>query len=223
MSGHRAAIAAGHDHRVVDVVPPVSLRRLPETANELARPLDAMGRDAIFLNNRGDLTCYNMRDGARRRWQLRTSSGWNADGVVSPSLTSFSIRVGGYVDLAIATGAQSIHIVDAKGRRAAPTIELTTPPAAPLVVADVDGDGLHDIVLRTQFSTYVWIQKPKHGSLAFTFLLGCLMLTIITTFMYQLKEAREDALVGDESDDDDNHHHHHHRSGKTHDYSSDSD
>jgi len=216
MSGHRAAIAAGHDHRVVDVVPPVSLRRLPETANELARPLDAMSRDAIFLNNRGDLTCYDVRDGARRRWQLRTPAGWDNDGVVSPSLTAFSTRVGGYVDLAVAAGARSVFIVDAKGRRAAPTIELTTPPAAPLIVADVNRDGLHDLVLRTQFSTYVWIQKPKHGNLAFMFLLGCLTLVVLATFAYQLKEAHEDAsayggkprivrstaLVGDESDDD---------------------
>jgi len=193
MHGHRAAIEAGFDHRHVHVVPPVSLRRLPETAAELARPLDAMGRDAIFLNNRGDLTCYNMRDGARKRWQLNTAASWHDDGVVVPSLTAFPARVGGYVDFAAAVGERSIVFVDAKGRRAAPTIDLTAPPTSALVARDVDGDGLTDIILRTRSGTYVWRQTPKRGGAPFAFLLGLLCVTVTFAFATQLKEASERA------------------------------
>ena len=189
INGHRAALAAGHDIRTVEVAPPTSLRRLPETANEISKPLDRMGRDAIFLNNRGEMTCYNMRDGGTRRWQIRTSADWTPDGFAKPSLSSLSMRVGGYLDLAVAVGARSIVIVNSKGYRASPDIELTTPPRAPLEIRDVDGDGLNDLVLRTQFSVYIWVQRPHAGNLPFTFLIGCLTCTMATAFAYQVSNA----------------------------------
>lgn len=196
LAGHRAAVAAGHhDIRTVAVAPPVSLRRLPETANELSKPLDRMGRDAIFLNSRGEMTCYNMRDGGQRRWQVRTEANWVDNGVTTPSLTSFSMYVGGYLDIAIATGKSAIVAMNAKGYRAASVIEITTPPVRPLEVTDVDGDGLNDIVLHTQFSTYVWVQRPRLGNLPFTFLVGCLALTMAAAFIYQLADARENAYA----------------------------
>jgi len=196
LAGHRAAASAGHhDIQTVAVTPPVSLRRLPETANELSKPLDRMGRDAIFLNSRGEMTCYNMRDGGQRRWQVRTEANWVDDGVVTPSLTSFSMYVGGYLDIAIATGKSAIVAMNAKGYRAASLIEITTPPVRPLEVTDVDGDGLNDIVLHTQFSTYIWVQRPRLGNLPFTFLVGCLALTMAAAFIYQLADARENAFA----------------------------
>jgi len=193
LAGHRAAQIAGRDIRAVEVVSPISLRRLPETSSELAKPLDRMGRDAIFLNNRGEMTCYNARDGEQKRWQIRTTADWTPnDDVVKPSLTSFPIRVDGYLDLAIATGASSMVIVNSKGYRATAPIELPAPPAAPLVARDVDGDGFTDLVLHTTAGVYVWIQTPRAGNLPFTFLVGALAASASLALAFRLRDADAD-------------------------------
>ena len=190
LAGHRAAQAAGRDIRAVEVVSPISLRRLPETSSELAKPLDRMGRDAIFLNSRGEMTCYNARDGEQKRWQIRTTADWTpSDDGVKPSLTSFPIRVDGYLDLAIATGASSMVIVNSKGYRATAPIELPSPPAAPLVARDVDGDGFTDLVLHTKSGVYVWIQTPRAGNLPFTFLIGALAASASLALVLRLRDA----------------------------------
>lgn len=191
LAAHRATHSEGHDIRSVEVAPPISLRRLPETSNELSKPRDQLGRDLVFLNNRGEMTCFNARDGEQRRWQIRTTADWTKDDVAHPSLAAFTAHVGGHVDLAVAVGSRSIVFVNAKGYRASPPIEITTPPTAPLLATDVDGDGLTDIVLRTQFSIYVWLQRPRSGNLPFTFLIGALATTMAVAFAHQLREARD--------------------------------
>ena len=187
LAAHRATHPEGHDIRVVKVVPPISLRRLPETSNELSKPRHSLGRDLVFLNNRGEMTCFNARDGEQKRWQIRTTADWTEDDVARPSLAAFTARVGGRVDLAVAVGSRSIVFVNAKGYRASPPIEITTPPTAPLLATDVDGDGLTDIVLRAQFSVYVWLQRPRSGALPFTFLIGALATTMAVAFVHQLR------------------------------------
>ena len=77
--------------------------------------------------------------------------------------------------------------MNAKGYRASPPIEITTPPTAPLLATDVDGDGLTDVVLRAQFSVYVWLQRPRSGTLPFTFLIGALATTMAVAFAHQLR------------------------------------
>ena len=99
----------------------------------------------MFLNNRGEMTCFNARDGEQKRWQIRTTADWTEDGVARPSLAAFTARVGGRVDLAVAVGSRSIVFVNAKGYRASPPIEITT-PTAPLLATDVDGGGLTGVV-----------------------------------------------------------------------------
>ena len=175
--------------RSVELTPPVSLRRLPETASEFAKGPDGLGRDLIFLNSRGEMTCFNARDGEQRRWQIRTTAEWNADGSAVPSLTSFPLHSGGRLDLAVAVGAKSIVVINSKGYRAAPPIDIPAPPVAPLIVADVDGDGLTDLVLRTQNSIYVWTQKPRAGNLPLTFLILAMAVTMVLAFARELREA----------------------------------
>ena len=192
LAGHRAAQAAGFDLRSVEVTPPVSLRRLPETASEFAKAPDGLGRDLIFLNSRGEMTCFNARDGEQRRWQIRTTAEWNSGGEVVPSLTSFPLHASGRLDLAVAVGAKSIVVINSKGYRAAPPIEIPAPPAAPLVVADFDGDGLTDLILRTRYNVYVWTQNPRAGNLPLTFLILAMAVTMALAFARQLREALAD-------------------------------
>ena len=198
LSGHRLAQQQGYSLHSVEVTPPVSLQRVPETANELAKPMSRLGRDAIFLNSRGEMTCYDARDGEQRRWQIRTTADWNpGEDAIEPSLTSFSLHVNGKPDVVAAVGARSIVIVNAKGYRAAPPIALSVPPAGPLIVADVNGDGLNDIILRTRYTAYVWHQVPRSGSSPLAFLVTIAVVSMALAFGFA--RAR-DAAPGPDRD-----------------------
>ena len=56
-------------------------------------------------------------------------------------------------------------------------------PLAPIQALDYDGDGLTDLVLRTAQGVYCWRQHGRPGAMAFTFLMGCLIVAAGAAFL----------------------------------------
>lgn len=161
--------------------------------------------DLVFLNSRGEMTSYTHE--GTRRWQLRTDSGWARGGGATPGLVAFPLRapvvargdsvdVGDFAnarvrepEVALAVGATRATFVTPSGYVLA-TLRLPARPIAPVLVEDVDGDGLNDVVLRTERGTFAWRQKSRVGAKPFSALAGALCLLVGGTLVAQMAHAR---------------------------------
>ena len=170
----------------VDVASPVALRRRRDvrvaSRGSPSRPtngrersvsrLDSIRLDLVFLNSRGEMTSYTHE--GTRRWQLRTDSGWARGRGETPGLFAFPLRrnlggtleeplemfYGAETEVALAVGATRATFVTPSGYVLA-TLTLPARPIAPAVIEDVNGDGLNDVVLRTERGTFAWTQKSR--------------------------------------------------------------
>ena len=167
----------------VDVAPPVSLRRGEE---RVVRSRRRAVKDLVFLNSRGEVTCYSS-SGARR-WQQRTDATWTKGGGERASLVAFSPRVGGAAEIVLATGANRAVALAPSGYTLA-TIRVPARPIAPAVVADVDGDGLVDVVIRTESGTFCWRMRARRGAAPFAFLAGALAFVVAAAFVSRVVAA----------------------------------
>ena len=70
--------------------------------------------------------------------------------------------------------------------------KLPGKPVAALLVVDVDGDGLNDVVARTAGGdVYAWRQRSHPGLAPFTFLLGALAVAVAAAFVTQMSTTDE--------------------------------
>ena len=167
----------------VDVAAPVALRRGEE---RVVRSRRRAVKDLVFLNSRGEVTCY--AHGGARRWQQRTDATWTKGGGERASLVAFAPRVGGAAEIALATGANRAVALAPSGYKLA-TIRIPARPIAPAIVADVDGDGLNDVVIRTESGTFCWRMRARRGAAPFAFLAGALAFAVAAAFVSQVVAA----------------------------------
>ena len=197
--------------RAVDVASPVALRRpaprrrKPNRAS-FSEPGDDAGDhdpkkkpggafDVVFLNSRGEMTSYTHE--GTRRWQQRTDSGWpRGETGETPSLVAFPLRSRGAApaslgepEVALAVGATRATFVTPSGYVLA-TLRLPARPIAPVLVEDVNGDGLNDVVLRTERGVFAWTQASRVGAKPFSALAGALCLLVGGTLVAQTAHAR---------------------------------
>ena len=187
-SGHFKGEPSGGytSNHAAEVVAPALLRRGEE---KIVRSLRRAVKDVVFLNSRGDVTCYG-HDGMRR-WQQRTDASWQPGSKSAASLTAFPLRVGGAVEVVLAAGATHAVLLTPSGYKMN-SFKLPKAPVAALTVADVDGDGLNDVVARTEGGDiYAWRQRSHPGLAPFTFLLGALALAVAAAFVTQMPTADE--------------------------------
>ena len=198
----------------VDVASPVALRRRRDvrvaSRGSPSRPtdgrersvsrLDSVRLDLVFLNSRGEMTSYTHE--GTRRWQLRTDSGWARGRGETPGLFAFPLRrnlggtleeplemfYGAETEVALAVGATRATFVTPSGYVLA-TLTLPARPIAPAVIEDVNGDGLNDVVLRTERGTFAWTQKSRVGARPFAVLAGALCLLVGGVFVAQVAHA----------------------------------
>jgi hypothetical protein len=198
----------------VDVASPVALRRRRDvrvaSRGSPSRPtngrersvsrLDSIRLDLVFLNSRGEMTSYTHE--GTRRWQLRTDSGWARGRGETPGLFAFPLRrnlfgtleeplelfYGAETEVALAVGATRATFVTPSGYVLA-TLTLPARPIAPAVIEDVNGDGLNDVVLRTERGTFAWTQKSRVGARPFAVLAGALCLLVGGVFVAQVAHA----------------------------------
>jgi hypothetical protein len=154
----------------IDVALPAALPRL---GARQARPR----LDAAFLNSRGEVSAYSA-DG-RRHFQVRTDASWapRDGGAATPTLAALLLRAGGHTPVLLAGGENSAVVLSSSGAVLA-LLALPAPPVAPLQAADLGGDGVASLLLRTQGTLYAFRQKQHPGALPFAFLLGVLMLAM---------------------------------------------
>ena len=188
-SGHFKGEPGGGyvSNRAVQIVAPAQLRRGEE---KIVRSLRRAVKDVVFLNSRGEVTCYG-HDGTRR-WQQRTDASWApGDPGVVASLASFPLRVGGASEVVLAGGATHAALLTPSGYRLN-AFKLPGKPVAALLVVDVDGDGLNDVVARTKNGdVYAWRQRSHPGLAPFTFLLGALAVAVAAAFVTQMSTTDE--------------------------------
>lgn len=188
-SGHFKGEPGGGyvSNRAVQIVAPAQLRRGEE---KIVRSLRRAVKDVVFLNSRGEVTCYG-HDGTRR-WQQRTDASWApGDPGVVASLASFPLRVGGASEVVLAGGATHAALLTPSGYRLN-AFKLPGKPVAALLVVDVDGDGLNDVVARTKDGdVYAWRQRSHPGLAPFTFLLGALAVAVAAAFVTQMSTTDE--------------------------------
>jgi len=187
MNGEPSGGYAANAH--VEVAAPAVLRRGEET---VVRSLRRAVKDMVFLNSRGEVTCYTHA--GHRRWLQRTEASWARGGGDHASLTTLPLRPGGAVEVVLAVGASHATLLTPSGYKLA-SLRLPAPPIAPATIADVDGDGLHDLVLRTRTGVYCWTQRSHPGFLPFTFLLGALILGMSAAFVTQLPTADQSGRI----------------------------
>ena len=104
------------------------------------------------------------------------------------SLTTLPLRVEGAVEVVLAVGGSHATLLTPTGYKLA-SLRLPAPPIAPATIADVNGDGLNDLILRTTSGVYCWTQRSHPGFLPFTFLLGALIMGMSVAFVTQLPTA----------------------------------
>ena len=107
------------------------------------RSLRRAVKDVVFLNSRGEVTCYG-HDGAGGGGAHGRLMGASDPRVVA-SLASFSLRVGGAGEVVLAGGATHAALLTPSGYRLN-AFKLPGKPVAALLVVDVDGDGLSGVV-----------------------------------------------------------------------------
>ena len=180
----------------VEVLVPVAIRRGEE---RVARSRRRAVKDVVFLNSRGDLTCYAFN--GVKRWQIKSDATWLKGSGAVPSLEAFEMGTrtprrnafksaksnsgsksgsksgsssSSTRDVALAVGSSSFAIATPSGyvlfRSHLPREAGTV--TAPAIVADADGDGLLDVCIRTESGTWVWTQRRREGFGAFSFLAG---------------------------------------------------
>ena len=152
--------------------------------------------DLVFLNSRGEMTSYT-HEGVRR-WQQRTDSGWARGSGETPSFFSFPLRRRVFVgdgdfsvsetEVALAVGATRATFVTPSGYVLA-TLKLPARPIAPVLIEDVNGDGLNDVVLRTERGVFAWTQKSRVGARPFSVLAGALCVLVGGTLLAQVAHA----------------------------------
>jgi hypothetical protein len=172
-------------------------RRDKETKRQRVRfsPKNAVF-DLVFLNSRGEMTSYT-HEGVRR-WQQRTDSGWARGSGETPSFFSFPLRrrVGSRdseTEVALAVGATRATFVTPSGYVLA-TLKLPARPIAPVLIEDVNGDGLNDVVLRTERGVFAWTQKSRVGAKPFSVLAGALCLLVGGVFLAQVAHAHSSGM-----------------------------
>jgi hypothetical protein len=172
-------------------------RRDKETKRQRVRfsPPNAVF-DLVFLNSRGEMTSYT-HEGVRR-WQQRTDSGWARGSGETPSFFSFPLRrrVGSRdseTEVALAVGATRATFVTPSGYVLA-TLKLPARPIAPVLIEDVNGDGLNDVVLRTERGVFAWTQKSRVGAKPFSVLAGALCLLVGGVFLAQVAHAHSSGM-----------------------------
>ena len=89
---------------------------------------------------------------------------------------------GAETEVALAVGATRATFVTPSGYVLA-TLTLPARPIAPAVIEDVNGDGLNDVVLRTERGTFAWTQKSRAGARPFAVLAGALCLLVGGVFV----------------------------------------
>jgi hypothetical protein len=91
----------------------------------------------------------------------------------------------------LAAGATSGVVLTPSGYRLN-AFRLPGKPTSALLVVDVDGDGLNDVVLRTKGGdVYAWRQRSHPGLAPFTFLLGALAVAVAAAFVTQMSATDE--------------------------------
>ena len=93
--------------------------------------------------------------------------------------------------MVLAGGASAGVVLTPSGYRLN-AFRLPGKPTSALLVVDVDGDGLNDVVLRTKGGdVYAWRQRSHPGLAPFTFLLGALAVAVAAAFVTQMSATDE--------------------------------
>ena len=74
------------------------------------------------------------------------------------------------------------------------TLKLPARPIAPVLIEDVNGDGLNDVVLRTERGVFAWTQKSRVGAKPFSVLAGALCLLVGGVFLAQVAHAHSSGM-----------------------------
>lgn len=149
--------------------------------------------DVVFLNSRGEVSCYSTEGHhGKLRWQVASEAMW-ANPVapaglhferVVPTLAALPLRAGGPAEVLLAVGESNAVVLSPHG-----VVEATFPvplgPTAAAVIADFNNDRLNDLIIVTSMGIYGYVQVRQRGATLFSALLGCLIIGMGIVFVTQ--------------------------------------
>mmetsp|Transcript_9037 Transcript_9037/g.25956 ORF Transcript_9037/g.25956 Transcript_9037/m.25956 type:complete len:704 (-) Transcript_9037:142-2253(-) len=145
-----------------------------------------------FLNSRGEVTTYH----GKKMWQVATGASWTVHSMdnpthkVVPTLEALSLRPGAIPSALLAGGQHMAVVLSEHGNRLA---QLYYPeiPILPLQMADFNADGLTDLILVTRGAVYGYSQVRHPGGMAFSALVGCLIVAMAVVFFTQTSGGKK--------------------------------
>mmetsp|Transcript_21460 Transcript_21460/g.51195 ORF Transcript_21460/g.51195 Transcript_21460/m.51195 type:complete len:700 (-) Transcript_21460:224-2323(-) len=148
-----------------------------------------------FLNSRGEVTAYH----GKKVWQISTGASWSPqmprahwDTTLPavPTMEALALRAGGPPSAILAGGEHMAIVLSEHAHRLA-HIYLPDRPVVPLQIADFNGDGLNDIILMSQGAVYGYAQVRHPGGMAFSALVGCLIVAMAVVFFTQTSKGKK--------------------------------
>lgn len=141
---------------------------------------------SVFLNSRGEVITYDPHGTVA--WSIETDASWmNPKKVrpgdrVIPTLELFPLRTRSAHRVVVAAGSHTATFLTTSGEHIT-DVSLPSPPARPLIYADLNGNGLTDILLVTHDGVYGYNQVHHVGSGPLQGLVVCLVVAMAATYL----------------------------------------
>jgi hypothetical protein len=162
----------------------------PTIGNPAITVVDVIGphkqRDAMFLVSSGLITCVSFNSKKHRfatRWQVMTPSSYDKE-LETESNEHFFVELVGLRlrpeekhSFMIAVGEKSMTVLDLHGT-IQQVIPLQSPIVAPVILQDINGDGVYDVLVTTKHGIYGYVTKPHTGISVLSFLVVIVVLVI---------------------------------------------
>jgi len=169
----------------VEVAPPVLLPIL-------SRRHKSFGY-LCFLNSRGEVTAYHH---GQRKWQVATGASWTPRTMedpthkATPTLEALPLRIGA-APAALLVGGQHMAVVLSEHSHKLASLYYPSSPILPLQILDFNNDGLTDLLLVCRNGVYGYSQVRHPGGMAFSALVGCLIVAMAVIFFTQTASGKK--------------------------------
>lgn len=155
-----------------------------------------------YLNSRGEVTAYHH---GSRVWQVASGASWTPRTMedpthkVTPTLEALPLWVGA-VPSTLLVGGQHMAVILSEHSHRLASLYYPSSPILPLQMMDFNNDGLTDILLVCRNGVYGYSQVRHPGGVAFSALVGCLIVAMMVVFLTQTSSGKKSKRSTERSD-----------------------